>query len=147
MVGPRKWLQLRVQSAILKRTLLQIVAMALRILFVEDHTYSRQTVSRLLKHFHYDVVAAPDYRTASTLLDKWQFDVLLSDIRLPDGDGCNLVTVAKSKQPLVAIALTGLGTAKDEKRGLSCGFDHYFVKPLEFYRLRAILRGTVSRHR
>ncbi len=78
------------------------------------HNYSRQTVSRLLRHFHYDVVAAPDYRTASALLDKWQFDVLLSDIRLPDGDGCNLVTVAKSKQPLVAIALTGLGIGKDE---------------------------------
>ena len=121
--------------------------MALRILFVEDHNHSRQTVSRLLKHFHYDVVAAPDYRTASALLDKWQFDVLLSDISLPDGDGCNLVTVAKSKQPLVAIALTGLGTGKDEKRGLSCGFDHYFVKPLDFYQLRAILRGIVSRHR
>jgi len=120
--------------------------MALRILFVEDQTHSRQTVSRLLRHFHYDVVAAPDYRTASALLDKWQFDVLLSDIRLPDGDGWNLVTVAKSKQPLVAIALTGLGTGKDEKRGLSCGFDHYFVKPLDFYRLRAILRGIVSRH-
>jgi DNA-binding response OmpR family regulator len=119
--------------------------MALHILFVEDHNHSRQTVSRLLRHFHYDVVAAPDFETASALLDKWQFDVLLSDIGLPDGDGCNLVTVAKSKQPLVAIALTGLGTAKDEKRGLSCGFDHYFVKPLDFYRLRAILRGIVSR--
>ena len=41
--------------------------MALRILFVEDHNYSRQTVSRLLRHFHYDVVAAPDYRTASEI--------------------------------------------------------------------------------
>jgi DNA-binding response OmpR family regulator len=119
--------------------------MGLRILFVEDHNYSRQTVSRLLRHFRYDVVAAPDYRTASALLDKWQFDVLLSDIRLPDGDGCNLVMVAKSKQPLVAIALTALGTGTDESRGLSCGFDHYFVKPLDFYRLRTLLRGIAPR--
>lgn len=119
--------------------------MGLRILFVEDHNHSRQTVSRLLEHFHYDVVAAPDCRTATALLDKWQFDVLLSDIRLPDGDGCNLVLLAKSKQPLVAIALTALGSGNDERRGLSCGFDHYFVKPLDFYRLRAVLRGIPSR--
>jgi len=120
--------------------------MGLRILFVEDHNDSRQAVTRLLRHFHYGVVAAPDYRTAIALLDKWHFDVLLSDIHLPDGDGCNLVMVAKSKQPLVAIAVTALGTAKDEKRGLSCGFDHYFIKPLDFYRLRSILREIVSRH-
>jgi two-component system OmpR family response regulator len=120
--------------------------MELRILFVEDHNANRQTVSRLLRHFHYNVVAAPDYRTATALLDKWQFDVLLSDICLPDGDGCNLATVAKSKQPLVAIALTALGTRNDEEHGLSCGFDHYFVKPLDFYRLRTVLRGIASQH-
>ena len=118
--------------------------MRLRILFVEDHNDSRHTLSRLLRHYSYDVVTAPDYRTASTMLDASRFDVLLSDIRLPDGDGCDLVLEAKSKQPLVAIALSALGSPQDEERGMSCGFDHYFVKPLDVRQLRAVLDGVTA---
>ena len=120
--------------------------MRVRILFVEDHNDSRHTLSRLLRHYSYDVAAAPDYRTACTLLDASRFDVLLSDIRLPDGNGCDLVLDTKSKQPLVAIALSALGSSQDEERGMSCGFDHYFVKPLDVRQLRAVLdRVTAQR--
>ena len=113
--------------------------MPLRIPFVEDHTDTRHVLSRLLRRFHYTVAAAPDYQTALTMLNESTFDVLLSDLALPDGDRCDLVVHAKSKQPLVAIALTALGTMKNEARGFSCGFDHYFVKPLDFRQLRAVL--------
>jgi DNA-binding NtrC family response regulator len=119
--------------------------MRLRILFVEDHNDSRHTLARLLRHYSYDVFTASDYRTACSLLNASRFDVLLSDIRLPDGNGCNLVLEAKSKQPLVAIALSALGSSQDEERGMSCGFDHYFVKPLDVCRLRAILDRITAR--
>ena len=92
--------------------------MQLRILFVEDHNDSRYTLSRLLRHYGYDVISAPDYRTACTILDASRFDVLLSDVGLPDGNGCDLVLDAKSKQPLVAIALSALGSSQDE--GVEC---------------------------
>jgi DNA-binding response OmpR family regulator len=118
--------------------------MGLRILFVEDHGNSRRTLSRLLRYFHHTVITAPDYRTACSILNQARFDVLLSDIRLPDGDGCDLVMQAKSKQQLVAIALTALGSAKDEQRGFSCGFDHYFVKPLDVRRLHLVLNGIAT---
>jgi DNA-binding response OmpR family regulator len=110
-----------------------------RILFVEDHDDTRHTLCRLLRHFDYDVVSARDYRTATNLLGESRFDILLSDICLPDGNGCDLVREAKSKQQLVAIALSALGSAQDEERGFSCGFDHYFVKPLNVRHLREIL--------
>ena len=113
--------------------------MGLRILLVEDHNDTRNTLFRLLRHFRYDVVTASDYQSAHNILNRLSFDILLSDIGLPDGDGCNLVMEAKSKQPLVAIALTALGTIQDEERGVCCGFDHYFVKPLDFHRLRVVL--------
>jgi len=63
---------------------------------------------------------------------------------LPDGDGCDLVLEAKSKQSLVAIALSALGSSQDEERGMSCGFDHYFVKPLDIRRLRSVLEGVTA---
>jgi CheY-like chemotaxis protein len=98
--------------------------MALRILYIEDHDDTRRILSRLLRHFHYEVVAARDYRTARAVLDRCQFDVLISDIALPDGDGCDLVMEAKSKQPLVSIAYTAYGTSREVERGFSSGFDH-----------------------
>jgi len=113
--------------------------MGLRIPFVEHDDDMRYTLSRLLRDFDYDFVTAPDYQTACRILDASPFDVLLSDIRLPDGDGCDLAMKAKSKQSLVAIALTALGTVQDEQRAASCGFDHYFVKPVDFHCLRFVL--------
>jgi Response regulator containing CheY-like receiver, AAA-type ATPase, and DNA-binding domains len=118
--------------------------MALRILFVEDHDDTRQTVSRLLRHFAYEVVTARDYQAARAILDQCHFDVLLSDIGLPDGNGCDLVIEGKAKQRLVGIALTAYGTAREVERGVSCSFDHYFVKPLDIYRLRATLEGITA---
>jgi DNA-binding response OmpR family regulator len=118
--------------------------MGLRILLVEDHEDTRHTLWRLLRNFDYEVATAPDYQAARSILDGSQFDVLLSDICLPDGDGCDLVIEAKSKQSLVAIGMSALGSAKDEERGFSCGFDHYFVKPLDFRRLHGVLNGTTA---
>ena len=113
--------------------------MPLRILLVEDHRDTRHALTRLLRHSNYTVVTASDYRAACLNLDESRFDVLLSDLLLPDGDGRDLVTRAKSKQPLVAIALTALATTKNEEDCFICGFDHYFVKPLEFRQLRTVL--------
>jgi DNA-binding response OmpR family regulator len=79
------------------------------------------------------------------LSDKPPFDVLLSDICLPDGDGCDLVMEAKLKRPIVAIALSALGTLQDEERAISCGFAHYLIKPTNFYHLRVILDGISAR--
>jgi DNA-binding response OmpR family regulator len=118
--------------------------MALRILFVEDHDDTRQTLSRLLRRFSYEVVTARDYHTAHAILNQCHFDVLLSDLGLPDGDGCDLVIGAKAKQRLVGIALTGYGTAREVGRGVPCAFDHYFVKPLDIYRLRATLDAITA---
>jgi DNA-binding response OmpR family regulator len=115
--------------------------MALRILFVEDHNDTRHILSQLLRRFGYNVVTAPDYKTASTMLDVWSFDVLLSDIGLPDGSGCDLVAEAKHKQPVVGIALTAFGEKEDAERGLASGFDHYFTKPLDVHQLRTVLGG------
>jgi DNA-binding response OmpR family regulator len=115
--------------------------MGLRILFVEDHDDTRRTLSRLLRYYRYTVVSAPDYHTACSILEQSRFHVLLSDILLPDGNGCDLVVQAKAKQSLFAIAISALGSLKDEERGRSCGFDRYFVKPVDILQLRNVLDG------
>lgn len=77
---------------------------------------------------------------ALSLLGNLRFDVLLSDIGLPDGDGLQLVCEARKRQTLKkAVALTALATDEDRERGLRAGFDEYLTKPLDFRRLRSVL--------
>lgn len=112
---------------------------ALRILFVEDHRDTRDTMSLLLRRFGHQVDSAETCRSATDLLNSFIFDVLLSDIGLPDGDGCDLVSEAKQKRWLTSIAVTAFTSADDRKRGLDAGFDHYLSKPVDIGQLRSIL--------
>jgi hypothetical protein len=106
---------------------------------VEDHYDTRYILSRLLQHFGYYVDSAENYRSASDLLATFQFNVLVSDIGLPDGNGFDLVKEAKQRQSLVSIALTAYSSRTDVKRGKDAGFDHYLCKPCDISELRTIL--------
>jgi hypothetical protein len=113
------------------------------ILLVEDHLDTRTVLSRLLLHCGHEVSSAENVHDALQLLDHLRFDVLLSDIGLPDGDGLELVQEARRRQPLKqTVALTALGTADDKERGYRAGFDHYLTKPLDFARLRCVLAAA-----
>ena len=110
------------------------------ILLVEDHADTRVVLSKLLKHCGHDVATAETVREALEWLTNVRFDVLLSDIGLPDGDGLALVAEARRRQPLKrTVALTALATAEDRDRGRRAGFDDYLTKPLDFHRLRSVL--------
>ena len=110
------------------------------ILLVEDHEDTRSCLSRLLLRCGHDVAAAENVRDALLLLDNLRFDVLLSDIGLPDGDGLQLVAAAKRRQKFrQTVALTAWDTAEDRERGRRAGFDHYLTKPLDFRKLRGVL--------
>ena len=112
----------------------------MHILLVEDHTDTRVVLSRLLNRCGHHVAMAANVRDALTLLGNMRFDVLLSDIGLPDGDGLQLVCEARKRQPLKrAVALSALATDEDRERGLRAGFDDYLTKPLDFRRLRTVL--------
>lgn len=118
--------------------------MGLRILYVEDHEDTREVLGRLLRHFGFEVCCAETCQAARMLLDASTFDVLLSDIGLPDGDGCDLVAEAKRKQPLRSLALTAFTAETDRERGRTAGFDHYLTKPVNVGRLRSLLTDIAA---
>ncbi|MGZ5552853.1 MAG: response regulator [Chthoniobacterales bacterium] len=112
----------------------------LRILFVEDHGESRAVVAKLLEHSGHNVVVADCSGTALDRLSEGQFDVLLSDIGLPDGSGYALVAEVKKRQPAMkAIALTGFVTEQDLQFSKIAGFDFHLTKPVDFHELRTAL--------
>jgi PAS domain S-box-containing protein len=114
-------------------------AKSLRILLVEDHGDTRRTLSRLLSHFGHQISVADCTQAALEIVKAKEFDVVLSDIGLPDGSGYEVISHAKQKQHLKGVALTGFGTDEDIRRGREAGFDFHLTKPVDFHELRSVL--------
>jgi CheY-like chemotaxis protein len=114
-------------------------AKPLRILLVEDDGDTRTTLSRLLSHFGHEIFVADNRQSALEMVQTKKFDVVLSDIGLPDGSGYDVISEAKRRQPVKAVALTGFGTDEDIRRGKEAGFDFHLVKPIDFHELRTVL--------
>lgn len=113
----------------------------LDLLVVDDHPHTLQLLSRLLRRKGHRVSTADSVRSAITLLDSSRFDGLISDIGLPDGNGCDLMREAKKRQGLRGIAVSGLGTESDLQRSKEAGFEQHLIKPFEFQKVEAWLGG------
>jgi PAS domain S-box-containing protein len=113
---------------------------SLRLLVVDDHADTRRTLSRLLTRAGHRVESADAVQSALDLLQTNQFDVLISDIGLPERSGYDLVRQAKQQQQMKSIALSGFGMEEDVRRSLEAGFDHHLTKPIEFDTLQSVLR-------
>jgi CheY-like chemotaxis protein len=111
----------------------------LRILVVEDHNDTLQALSRLLSHFGHEISLADGAQNALDMINSKEFDVVLCDIALPDGNGYDVVAQAKRKRPVKAVALTGFSASEDIERGKKAGFDFHLAKPVDFHELRAVL--------
>jgi CheY-like chemotaxis protein len=112
----------------------------LRILMVEDHGETRDVLADLLRHVGHEVAVAASVADGVQAINAERFDVILSDIGLPDGSGYSLLAQARQKQPAIrAIALTGFVTEQDARFSREAGFDFHLTKPLDFHELRTVL--------
>lgn len=110
-------------------------ATAIRILLVEDHEPTRLTLKQLLLRRHYEVSAAGTVQEARALAQAGRFDLLVSDIGLPDGDGCALMEELRERYKLSGIALTGYGMEDDVDRCKRAGFTTHLIKPIRIQAL------------
>ena len=111
----------------------------MRILVVEDHGETLQTLARLLSHFGHEISVADCTRSALEFVQAKQFDVVLCDIGLPDGSGYDIISEAKRKQSVEGVALTEFDRDEDIRRGKEAGFDFHLTKPVDFHELRTVL--------
>src|SRR5216117_3056574 len=112
----------------------------MRILLVEDHEDTNRSLTNLLRRRGYHVQSALDFQSAVNLGTKEQFDVLISDLALPDGTGIDLMQKLHSTQPLFAIALTGFGMEDDVRKSYEAGFQHHLVKPIDLNKLDSLIQ-------
>src|SRR5689334_15294309 len=111
----------------------------MRVLLVEDHADTRNVLGLLLNRCGCKTLTVKNVHEARTRLAEMPFDILISDLNLPDGDGIDFVREAKQKQDLKAIALTARATDGEKEIGLKAGFDFYLTKPIDFHELRCAL--------
>lgn len=116
----------------------------LQLLLVEDHIDTATVLSRLLGLMGYGVVMAHDVATALKLADSQRFDLVVSDLGLPDASGFELMTRLKARHGLLGIALSGYGMEEDMRRSRACGFVDHVVKPVDAQRLAAVIRRVTT---
>jgi signal transduction histidine kinase/HAMP domain-containing protein len=113
---------------------------AMRVLLVEDHEDTKQSLTKLLRLRGYYVESASNVQSALDLIAQDQFDVLISDLGLPDGSGIDLIRRVQSDRPVLGIALTGFGMEEDIRKSREAGFKHHLVKPIDLNKLDSIIQ-------
>jgi CheY-like chemotaxis protein len=117
---------------------------SLRILVVEDEPATLRLMARLLRGLGHAVTTAGTIASAMEAFEAGRFDLIVSDIGLPDGSGLDLMRrVTAERGAFPAIALTGFGTEDDIRRSREVGFSAHMTKPIDFSRLKVVIRQVV----
>ena len=112
----------------------------LRILIIENHEVTASFISLFLRRAGHDVIVVPTAQAALGRDDLASFDVILSDIGLPDGNGWDLMKKLRPNTSAFAIAMSGFGGEADVQRSLAAGYQHHLVKPFVPAALEDVLR-------
>ncbi len=114
-----------------------------RVLLIEDHVETARATVRLLERTGYMVAWADGVAAALRLAESQPFDVVVSDLGLPDGDGYEVMQQLKERYGLPGIALSGFGMEGDVLRGREAGFLEHLVKPVDVATLDRTIRRVM----
>ncbi len=116
----------------------------LRVFILEDDPETLKMLSLYLETLGHTVSSSFTVAYARERLAAVRYDVLISDIGLPDGDGWDLLQTVKLFHPLYAIAITGRNTDDDRSRSRAAGFRHHLLKPCRLSELDAAMRKAAN---
>lgn len=117
-----------------------------RILLVEDNPDTARLMRRLLMADGHDVEIAADMATALDAMSGENFDLLISDLGLPDGSGFDLMRkIAERGERVPAIALSGYGQEQDVAQALDAGFSVHLTKPVDLGRLAGAIADLTGK--
>ncbi len=119
----------------------------MKILVVEDNADLREVIVRSLEKERYVVETAADYSSARTKVFVYEYDCILLDIMLPDGNGLNLLRElsAQGRRGNVII-ISAKDSIDDKVSGLELGADDYLAKPFHLAELHARIRSVLRRN-
>lgn len=129
----------KLPASLKSSTVTETAKRSLSILLVEDDEPTRQTLARLLIQRHHKVMTAGSLTEARHISSEETFDLVLSDIGLPDGNGYTLMAELRNHFGLKGIALTGYGMEQDIAKAKKAGFVTHLIKPVHVESLEKAL--------
>ena len=116
----------------------------LKILLVDDHHDTCAALEKLLVRRGHLVAATHNVRSAMEAAVHNKFDLLISDIALPDGTGMDLMIQLRAISKIPGIAISGFGNNGDIERSLQAGFSEHLIKPIKLERLEAAMERAIG---
>jgi len=115
-----------------------------RVLLVDDHYDTCIGMKRMLERRGYKITVAHSAEQAVEKVRIEDFDLLISDIGLPDRSGYELMRELRVNKDLPGIALSGFGSEQDVKQAREAGFSEHLTKPINFERLEKTIQNLLS---
>ena len=115
------------------------------LLILEDELLTRRTLQSLLEREGFEVTTAGTVAEAAAEIGRRDYDLLLLDLLLPDGDGLALCRRVRTRHQMPIIILSTKRQLEDRVKGLETGADDYIVKPFEPAEVIARVRAQLRR--
>ena len=115
-----------------------------RILIVDDDPYFLRVLSRILTGENFQVKTAEGAVEAAQILQENCFDLVISDLRLPDGDGLSILQeIRKAGSEIPVVILTAYGEVDSYLEAMNAGATEYLNKPVKSEELLAVVRSCL----
>jgi len=115
-----------------------------RLLVVDDHADTCTGMKMILERRGYDITVAYSAGAALEKTEQEDFDLLISDIGLPDRSGYELMSELRKSKGLPGIALSGFGMETDVNKAREAGFSEHLTKPINFDQLEQAIRHLLE---
>ncbi len=118
----------------------------MKVLIIEDEQKLRDVILRYFKNQSYLCDIAENFKTGLRKLISYEYDCVIIDLNLPDGDGIQLVKKIREDRPETAILITSArDSLNDRLAGLETGSDDYLTKPFHLSELNARVKAVIRR--
>ena len=116
------------------------------ILVVDDEPSMREMLSIMLRKEGFEVLVAGSRGTAADVLRRGPVDMVITDVKLPDGDGIEILRHVKAGAPeTVVIVMTAFGSTQTAVAALKLGAHDYLTKPFDIDELKIVVRGAFEK--
>jgi DNA-binding NtrC family response regulator len=115
-----------------------------RILVVDDEASMRELLTIMLRKVGYDVVAVGGRAAAAAVLARGPVDMIITDVKLPDGDGIEILRHVKAASPeTIVVVMTAFGSTEMAVAAMKLGAQDYLTKPFEVEELKIVVRNAL----
>ena len=117
-----------------------------KILVIDDEASMREMLGIMLRKEGYSVEIAANRRAAAAVLDRGPVSMVITDVKLPDGDGIEILRHVKAASPETAVVvMTAYGTTETAVAALKLGAQDYLVKPFDVDELKIVVRSALEK--